>query len=346
MENTIDNGRIVIHSVGFTCPSIGQSKETFLHAPVVLDGISARPAGLCRMCAGRMQLPLLSRLILVLALDSEELGVPFRYNYGDLGLQLGRCGHSVKEAVAVLRRTGLVTTARTEVSGVVAISASPFMVWASGVLRKSGLIDWQPACQPEPQITLVPPAVSLIDALVPKAAESVSKNGESVSKDGEGVSKKRKGVSKTRKPRTQPEQPTAKKEGTHLPQPPAVQPAVTVPGAESAPEEVAYATEAEAIAASVARLKAQYPELPPGCYIDENVGALAFDGNSGYPVPPMFQAADDDPVDNSEEVAGTLRAAGRTAGRTTGDDDEDEFSLGSDTAETDMGHGVKINPDI
>lgn len=328
MESTIDNGRIVIHSVGFTCPSLGQSRETWLHAPVVLDGVSVRPAGLCRMCAGRMKLPLLSRLILVLAIDSEELGVPFRYNYGDLGLQLGRCGHSVKEAVAILRRTGLVTTARTEVSGVVTISASPFMVWATAVLRKSGLIDWQPACRPEPQLTLV------------------SKAAESVSETSERVSKKRKSVPKTRKPRTQPEQPVAKKEGAQLPQTPAVQPAVAVLDAASAPgEEVAYATEAEAVAASVARLKAQYPELPPGCYIDEKVGALAFDGSSGHPVPPMFQvAADDEPVDNSEEVAGTLRAAGRTAERTA--DDEDEFSLGSDTAETDMGHGVKINPDI
>lgn len=339
MESTIDNGRIVIHSVGFTCPSVEQSRETWLHAPVVLDGVSARPAGLCRMCAGRMRLPLLSRLILVLALDSEELGIPFRYSYGDLGLQLGRCGHSVKEAVAVLRRTGLVTTARTEVSGVVTISASPFMVWATAVLRKSGLIDWQPACRPEPQLTPVPPALIRVDELVHKAAESVSETGER-------VSKKRKSVPKTRKPRTQPEQPVAKKEGAHSPQTPAVQPAVAVLDAASAPgEEVAYSTEAEAVAASVARLKAQYPDLPPGCYIDEKVGALAFDGSSGHPVPPMFQAAaDDEPVDNSEEVAGTLRAAGRTAERTA--DDEDEFSLGSDTAETDMGHGVKINPDI
>ena len=318
MENTIDNGRIVIHSVGFTCPSIGQSKETFLHAPVVLDGISARPAGLCRMCAGRMQLPLLSRLILVLALDSEELGVPFRYNYGDLGLQLGRCGHSVKEAVAVLRRTGLVTTARTEVSGVVAISASPFMVWASGVLRKSGLIDWQPACRPEPQITLVPPAVSLVDALVPKAAESVSENGESVPKNGGSVSKKRKGVSKTRKPRVQPEEPVAKKEGLGT----------------SLEEQLHEAREQE-----VAAFRQGDGSLYPGVWLDSE-GRPHFDASSGHPVPPCLQAAGGEDVDPSGEIAATLAAADRSA------DDEDEFSLGSDTAETDMGHGVKINPDI
>ena len=307
MENAIDNGRIVIHSVGFTCPSMGQSMETHLHAPVVLDGVSVRPAGLCRLCAGRMQLPLLSRLILVLALDSEELGVPFRYDYGDLGLQLGRCGHSVKDAVAVLRRTGLVTTARTEVSGVVAISAGPFMVWASGVLRKSGLIDWQPACRPEPQITLVP-----------KAAESVSKNGGNVSKNRGSVSKKRKGVSKTRKPRVQPEEPVAKKEGLGT----------------SLEEQLHEAREQE-----VAAFRQGDGSLYPGVWLDSE-GRPHFDASSGHPVPPCLQAAGGEDVDPSGEIAATLAAAGRSA------DDEDEFSLGSDTAETDMGHGVKINPDI
>ena len=47
--------------------------------------------------------------------------------------------------------------------------------------------------------------------------------------------------------------------------------------------------------------------------------------------------------DSTVERADTLRAAGRMAGD---QGDEDEFSLGSDTADTDMGQGVRINPNI
>jgi len=53
----------------------------------------------------------------------------------------------------------------------------------------------------------------------------------------------------------------------------------------------------------------------------------------------------DTPVDGSEELAGTLKAAGRAQG-VRPSDDEDDFSFGSETAETDIGHGVKINPDL
>jgi hypothetical protein len=99
-------------------------------------------------------------------------------------------------------------------------------------------------------------------------------------------------------------------------------------------DDVAYAAEAEAVISSAAKLS-------PWSCIDEKASELASAGSSGNPV---SQDSDDEQVDNSEEVAGTLRAAGRTAERT--EDDEDEFSLGSDTADTDIGHGVKINPDI
>lgn len=60
---------------------------------------------------------------------------------------------------------------------------------------------------------------------------------------------------------------------------------------------------------------------------------------------PLHEDYEEASVDNSEEVAGTLRAAGRTAGAQSSDD-SDDFSFGSDTAETDMGYGVRINPDI
>lgn len=63
------------------------------------------------------------------------------------------------------------------------------------------------------------------------------------------------------------------------------------------------------------------------------------------PAEPPHEDYEEASVDNSEEVAGTLRAAGRAAGAQSSDD-SDDFSFGSDTAETDMGYGVRINPDI
>ena len=52
----------------------------------------------------------------------------------------------------------------------------------------------------------------------------------------------------------------------------------------------------------------------------------------------------DGEFDNTAEVADTLRAAGRAAGE--GSDDEDDISFGSETADTDMGRGVRINPNL
>lgn len=323
MENTIDNGRIVIHTVDFRGDASGQSSETHLAMPVVLEGIQVSPFALCRMCAGRLALPLLARMLVTLVLDAEEVGLPFRYAYDDLGLEFSRCGHSVKAAAAMLRKAGLLSTARAGSTGEVTFSAGPFVMWATDVLRKSGLIDWQPAYRPEPQLAFVPPPVSLVDAFVSKPGEAVPENGKSVSKTGESVSKTPKRVSKTRKPRTQPEQPVVKKEGLGT----------------SLEEQLREAREQE-----VAAFRQEDGSLYPGVWLDSE-GRPHFDASSGHPVPPCLQAAGGEDVDPSGEIAGTLRAAGRTAERTA-DADEDEFSLGSDTAETDMGHGVKINPDI
>ena len=63
------------------------------------------------------------------------------------------------------------------------------------------------------------------------------------------------------------------------------------------------------------------------------------------PAPLPAEQNDEMPVDNSEELAGTLKAAGRAQG-VQASDDEDDFSFGSDTADTDIGHGVKMDPDL
>ena len=62
---------------------------------------------------------------------------------------------------------------------------------------------------------------------------------------------------------------------------------------------------------------------------------------SGCYASAVHDSDDDETVDNSEELAGTLKAAGREAC-----EDDDDFSFGAETAETDIGHGVKMNPDL
>ena len=52
-------------------------------------------------------------------------------------------------------------------------------------------------------------------------------------------------------------------------------------------------------------------------------------------------AAYDGEFDSAIERADTLRAAGRAE-----DETDDEISFGSETADTDMGQGVRINPNI
>lgn len=48
-------------------------------------------------------------------------------------------------------------------------------------------------------------------------------------------------------------------------------------------------------------------------------------------------------VDGTAERSGTLRAAGRAGAQ---ESDDDDISFGSETADTDMGQGVRVNPDL
>jgi hypothetical protein len=98
----------------------------------------------------------------------------------------------------------------------------------------------------------------------------------------------------------------------------------------------------EAREQEVAMFRQADGSLYPGVWLDSE-GHPHFDASSGHPFPPCLQAADGEDVDPSGEIAATLAAAGRKAG---GSDGSDDFSFGSDTADTDIGSGVAINPDI
>lgn len=260
-ENTAE---MTLETLELGTPQSGQ-KSLALESPFTLPAGRYSPHALCRMCAARLSLKTLERLILVLLLDELECGVARPHSYGELGRALCKCEHSVKAAMSSLRAAGLVTTSRVGFGeGSVSISCDAFLRWAERVLN---------------------------------SGSGVSKTGDSVSKTADPVSRMEESVTTGVPGRTQPRRmrtrtaklaPAAKKEET------------------PAPCDAASADSASAVFVAV--------------------------------------ADDDEPVDNSEELADTLKAAGRALGaRASGGDD---FSFGSDTAETDIGAGVRINPDI
>lgn len=147
---------------------------------------------------------------------------------------------------------------------------------------------------------------------VAKDAAGVTENSESVSKTPDGVTKNSESVSKA------DESVTARVSGRTRPRR-VRKPAPSAAKKEDAPVQPDPPSQASAVAS-------------------DDVMVQVEGRNVSGPVEDF-----DPPVDGSEEVRGTLAAAGRAAGS---QGDEDDFSFGSETAETDMGHGVKINPDI
>jgi len=140
---------------------------------------------------------------------------------------------------------------------------------------------------------------------VTENSESVSENPDGVSKNGESVSRADESVTARVSGRTRPRR-------VRKPAPPAAK-------KEDTPVQPALPPQASAAAS-------------------DDVMVQVEGRNVSGPVEDF-----DPPVDGSEEVRGTLAAAGRAAGS---QDDEDDFSFGSETAETDIGHGVKMNPDL
>jgi len=261
MDNT--SSTAVASTVSIGSVDIAGMPEMRLNAPVVLDAGSLFDAfAICRMCLLRMPLGTLERLALDYVLVADETGLGRRITYKELGMALGRCEHSVKAAVAALRKAGLVMTARTGYSAsAVSFTASPFVSWAIGVLKRAA----------------AKPAVS-------ETAVSVHAGVESVSGSTFSVSEKPEHVSKPRRPRAQA---LAAKKETQTPAPP--------------------------------------------------------ESDEGQPAILGMAAPYEGEFDNSEELADTLRIAGRSAGEGA---DADDISFGSETDDTDIGRGIRINPNL
>jgi hypothetical protein len=213
-----------------------------------------------------MPLSPLEKIVLEYVLLADETGSGRLTTYADLGRTLCRCEHSVKAAVATLRKAGLVITARTSYgTSSLSFTASPFVSWASCLLRRTSSMQ------------------------LARASEGVAASTAAGVHPGEAHAALRRHVRE--------QAPVAKKRRA----------------ADDAAEGTAT------------------PPYEPPVQTDA-------DGK------PLMAPQYDGEFDNTVEVADTLRAAGRTVN--AADDDEDDFSLGSDTAETDIGQDVRINPNI
>lgn len=275
-ENT---AAMTLDRLEFNTPA-GVPVSIGLSSPLTLPAGRYSPYAVCRMCAVRLSLKTLERLLLLLVLDELECGVPRPHSYEELGRTLSKCAHSVKSAMSALRAAGLVVTSRVGFGeGSVAVSCDAFLRWAERAF-----------------------------STVTKNAAGVTESGESVSKTTDGVTKNSESVSKT-------EDPVSRRVSTRRPR------------RARKPQET---TATPAVAGPVAKKEEAAP-APVQWFVPPD------------PLPLPAEQDDEMPVDGSEEVRGTLAAAGRAAGS---QGDEDDFSFGSETAETDIGHGVKMNPDL
>ena len=154
-----------------------------LASPITLPAGRYSPYAVCRMCAVRLSLKTLERLLLLLVLDELECGVSRPHSYDELGRTLCKCAHSVKSAMASLRAAGLVVTSRVGFGdSSVSVSCDAFLRWAERVTASGGS--------------------------VPETTESVPETTESVHKPGI----RRVQPQRVRKPRSSKKTPAAKKE--------------------------------------------------------------------------------------------------------------------------------------
>jgi hypothetical protein len=152
------------------------------------------------------------------------------------------------------------------------------------------------------------------DVSVISLQDSVPNSGFSVSKTAESVSKP--GVRRLQPRRRKTKELAAKKESQVQPAPFVTPPAPAHTSETPAPAEIAAAPDDDYIPKA--------PDIDPTHIIGMSA---PYEGE----------------FDSTVERADTLKVSGREL---SSQPDDDEFSLGSDTAETDMGYGVRMNPNI
>ena len=133
-----------LEKLEFSTPT-GMPVSIGLSTPIDIPTGRYSPYAVCRMCAVRLSLKTLERLLLLLILDELECGMSRPHSYEELGRTLCKCAHSVKSAMASLRAAGLVVTSRVGFGdSSVSVSCDAFLRWAERVTA-SGEVVHKPA---------------------------------------------------------------------------------------------------------------------------------------------------------------------------------------------------------
>jgi hypothetical protein len=124
---------------------IGKSADLCLRSSFALPRV-ADAWTVCRMAVPRLPMKSLERVVLSLLVEdayaqqhaADEAGVVCTpYSYAGVGASVGKCAHSVKSAVAALRKAGLLVTSRSARSGeTICVSIKPFLTWGASVCAR------------------------------------------------------------------------------------------------------------------------------------------------------------------------------------------------------------------
>lgn len=307
--------QITIDSVTFKA-AFGESKTLTLNACFsVPGGLSAQTV--FRLALPRLPISASACLLLGLLADETFAGLPRQHSYTELGAALGRGKHTAVRAVLELRKAGLLTASRVGLrSDQLLFSCDPLLYWAESVTSAPAVAAAPVAPQPV--------AVSVPSSL---ADDELYGKPDSFSSDDH------------------PDWPSVPADWRRLHK---------VPAPHNAPWPAEYC-----IPFGVKPWLGPVTRLPDGTFDREQLLRKPFELLSDAEQEAYLsivreredaerhtglqEAVDDPPVDASEEREAELKLAGPQA-----DDGEDEFRFdsGADTAETDIGRGVKANPDL
>lgn len=313
-------------------------------------------ASLCRMCAIRLNIPLLERLLLLTFIEDAEQGWRNAYTYGELARIVGRGIHSVETAVSNLRKAGFLTSSRISRSGsYVLFNIDEFLRWGESRVygtEAPAVVSETPAAATLPQTVETPPPSS---APAPREVKPrrtrrvkapVAAPAPTQSESAAGESEHPVDVNlffDTFSPDDHPEWPEVPGNWRALK-------GVPMPGTGN--------YRGLSIPVGQKPWLGPVPKTADGSFDEEKLrrypielmglDSEEFHARMELDRPVMTAdtpvAVDDEPVDPRPEIEATLKAAGGRKPKT--DDDDLDFSSGADTDESDMDPSVPINVDL
>ena len=308
-------------------------------------------ASLCRMCAIRLNIPMLERLLLLTFIEDAEQGWRNAYTYGELARIVGRGIHSVETAVSNLRKAGFLTSSRISRSGsYVLFNIDEFLRWGEsrvyGTEAPAGISETPQTAEclsqpPAPAPREVKPRRAK-RVKAPVAAPAPTQSAPSAGEAEHPVDVNL--FFDTFSPDDHPDWPDVPGNWRALK-------GVPMPGTGN--------YRGLSIPVGQKPWLGPVPKNADGTFDEEKlrrypIELMDLDGEEFHARmeldrPIMTEdtpiAVDDEPVDPRPEIEATLRAAGGRKPQAEGDDNLD-FSSGTDTDESDMDPSVPINENI